>query len=287
MKEIINKINSSELDKLLIEYNKNKDNPRIIKSRRLTKKLTFESYNYGKFIVLDKVEKNNKGKNYYNYYRVQFIETGYIANKVELKSIQRGDIKDYLYKSLKSIGYLGEDYKQIQQHDPILCKYLYNKWTRMIDRCYNSSNTKYQFYGGKNVTVDNNWLCFCNYYNDVTGMSSFDKDLVLSQKLTLDKDKLQINIENKVYSKNTCCWLSMKEQGEYRDNEKAKDKYKKIFVVTFPDNHTEVHKCIRKFCRKYNLDQANVTRCFNGRQKSHKDYKFRFADELEINKYFS
>ncbi len=82
----------------------------------------------------------------------------------------------------------------------------YSVWKNMIYRCYSKSDDKYRFYGGNGVTVSDDWHCYDNFRRDIEHLEGFDEFLFYENKLELDKDLL--SEENKIYSKETCRWVS-------------------------------------------------------------------------------
>lgn len=80
----------------------------------------------------------------------------------------------------------------------------------MLSRCYNTKNKNYNQYGGIGVRVDPRWYCFENFVEDVKTLPGYDKFLGNPDIYQLDKDYLQQNIPHsqRVYSKNTCIWIS-------------------------------------------------------------------------------
>ena len=76
---------------------------------------------------------------------------------------------------------------------------LYGQWGHMKDRCMNTNNSSYKWYGGKGITVCNEWKAFIPFYtwalanNWVSG-------------LTLDRID-----SSKGYCPENCQWLSMAE----------------------------------------------------------------------------
>lgn len=43
----------------------------------------------------------------------------------------------------------------------------YNSWRAMLERCLNPNNSHYKHYGGRGITVCNEWLTFENFFRDV------------------------------------------------------------------------------------------------------------------------
>ena len=231
--------------------------------------IILDSYNFGKFKIID----FNKDK-----FKIKFIDTGYKCN-VNIKEIRTGKIRDCMAISLCNVARLGKMYKDIKKEDPELCKALHEKWASMILRCYSPNTKYYELYGGKGIKVSNSWLTFTNFYKDAIELSGFDRTSVINGYVTLDKDKLQIDIDNKVYSKKTCCWLTMKEQSKYVDHVSCKKEYMKKVKCIFPDNNSITFYGIRKFARKHNLSQSAINKCLNGKQITHAGCKFEYCSE--------
>ena len=76
-------------------------------------------------------------------------------------------------------------------------KDIYTRWSHMHDRCNDSNRRSY-----KNVKVCDEWYNFDNFYNWViSDKSNYHKEYVL------DKDILQWNSKNKIYSPDTCIFI--------------------------------------------------------------------------------
>lgn len=87
---------------------------------------------------------------------------------------------------------------------------LRNRYYSMMNRCYNVNCKKYKNYGARGITVCNRWKDnLSNYLKDVKLLDGYDENLILQGKLQLDKD-LKIK-ESKIYSPDTCKWVTEKE----------------------------------------------------------------------------
>lgn len=86
----------------------------------------------------------------------------------------------------------------------------HNAWRAMLKRCYGHTDGSYASYGGRGVTV-------CDRWNPAKGGSyaNFISDMGLppSASHSIDKDKLG---DGTLYSPETCCWLTTKEQCRFR-----------------------------------------------------------------------
>lgn len=86
---------------------------------------------------------------------------------------------------------------------------LYSIWLNMRERCYRESNNRYKSYGGKGITVCDEWMGdngFVNFYNWAMNNGYGDN-------LTLERMD-----NNEKYCAENCRWATMKEQQNHRTN---------------------------------------------------------------------
>ena len=97
-------------------------------------------------------------------------------------------------------------FKPQQKHG--LCKHrLFKIWSNMKDRCLREKNTAYKDYGGRGITVCQEWMDdFINFY--IWAMKNGYKD-----DLSIDR----INV-NGNYEPQNCRWITRKEQCFNRRN---------------------------------------------------------------------
>ena len=211
------------------------------------------------FIVLEKSEKKDKK---HSYYKIKFIESGFIIDNARSDSIKNGRIKDKLVKTLFGVGSIGyantrEDNKK------------YKLWYNMLSRCYNKKDKSYKYYGAKGITVESRWHRYDFFLNDIEKIEGWNKEEFYKGNLFLDKD-IKSN-EFKIYSLETCKFVSQQTNQQQRTEEYN---LKHIKMVIFPDGHEEEIKNLSQFCIEHNLHRQNAQGCLNGKQKQTKGFKF-------------
>jgi hypothetical protein len=83
-------------------------------------------------------------------------------------------------------------------------KRVYSIWSNMINRCIKSENKDYSHYGGRGITVCDEWLSYDNFYEWAVA-NGYEDNLTLDRK---DNDK--------EYSPDNCRWVDMSTQSRNR-----------------------------------------------------------------------
>lgn len=156
-----------------------------------------------KFVVKHSYMKNGR-----RYACVEFIDTGTIDH-FRMDVVNNGEIKDRYAKDIMGRFSIG-DAKKIDN------KKEYNLWHHMLERCYVEDNKSFPNYGKKGVIVCDRWHCFEYFLNDIRLVEGYDNKLFNEGLLQLDKDIKQKNSINKIYSLETCKFVSREENYKHR-----------------------------------------------------------------------
>lgn len=182
----------------------------------------YESQNCGKFRVIRELIP-------IGYYRksrlfeIEFLNSGY-RTVVTRHSLYDGKVKDRSLITVYNTGYIGQE--DIFSIAP-LEKTIYKVWEGIISRCYNPKDLHYHNYGGIGVRVSDRWLAFRNFEHDVQLKANYNRKILEPYMFHLDKDFLQrhLPVNQRIYSNETCLWVSMYENALIKGLDNGKIKY--------------------------------------------------------------
>lgn len=106
--------------------------------------------------------------------------------------------------STKSCGCLLRDLFKKQAEERLAFSRLYNTWSSMKQRCYNPKNNRYCYYGGKGISVCNDWIVF-------GGFKKWALESGYKEGMTVDRID-----PSKNYSPDNCQWLSKSDNNSKR-----------------------------------------------------------------------
>jgi hypothetical protein len=84
-----------------------------------------------------------------------------------IKSFSKANLDGKNRRSTKSCGCLSEEYSAAITTHAMTGTPEYNAWLNMLNRCNNPSNTHYESYGGRGVSVCPEWASFEAFLKDV------------------------------------------------------------------------------------------------------------------------
>lgn len=106
-------------------------------------------------------------------------------------------------------------------------------WQGMNTRCNVPNDPAYVRYGGRGITISEDWKCFEDFW----------KDMEEGYKSNLSIERKDVN---KGYSKENCRWATMKEQGRNRRNNT---------IIEYKGES----KCLSEFAEEYNLETYRLS----------------------------
>lgn len=110
---------------------------------------------------------------------------------------------------------------------------IYHVWEAIIQRCTNPNHPTYHYYGGRGITVCDEWRKFVNFFSD---MGEHPGDGYSIDRIDNDKG----------YYKENCRWATKDEQVENRRN---------IIKMTLPDGRVV---SLKKYCREMGYNYNTV-----------------------------
>ncbi len=148
---------------------------------------------------------------------LEIIKEKYKPTKVKCKCLNDDNIKIVDLASLvkgrtRSCGCLSFETKSkltIERNTKHgLSKHqLFNIWGKMISRCYNKNADNYDFYGGRGITICDEWHYDFKKFYDWAIVNGWQKDL------TIDR------MDNaSIYEPNNCRWTTQIEQANNKRN---------------------------------------------------------------------
>lgn len=218
--------------------------------------VTYDSNNCGKFTVLSKCNRTD-------FYHIRFHDTGTIK-KVRGYQIKTGCVRDPYAKTVCGVACVG-NIKTKGKYNA-----LYSVWRDMINRCYNPKNKHYKT--NKNVTVDNYWLCFENFYKDAKEIDGYDIQKINTGQYVLDKDLKQRKSAHKTYSKQTCIWV------EKSINNQIQDAQQNEFIAVSPEGKIFHDFNITRFAKEHGLKRRHISGVLHGRAHSTAGWRFSYQN---------
>lgn len=160
----------------------------------------FDTNHYGQCKVTSLSHSDKHGN---TYYEVAFLDTGFTSVRT-IQQIKAGAVRDPMTPTFINMGYLGEDYYNLPKgHTRDI-----NLWNSMLNRCYDEGDVSYVTYGAKGVIVAERWHNFSKFYHDIRLLSGWDEEKFYNGELSLDKDLKQPRVEHKIYSPETCVFMT-------------------------------------------------------------------------------
>lgn len=205
----------------------------------------YKSNNFGEFKVINFERVNKSGV---LMYRIKFLDTEG-ERIVSSRTIVTGGVRDYRKPTYFGVGYLGDEYPNITHIERVK-----KVWVGMISRCYNIRDDSYDYYGGKGVTVIHEWHDYSKFFSDLPNVDGWDKEKFMVGEIQLDKDYKQVGVENKIYSLETCTFLTHKENSNL-----ATYDIQRVFSALSPEGiYFPTVRNVANFCKENSIPDKNA-----------------------------
>lgn len=213
----------------------------------------WDTRNCGQCEIIGLLEKH-KG---YHIFLVKFKDGTLV--RARHTNIKNGTINNPYSKNICDVACTG-------RVENVSKNFLYEHWKQIIYRCYDKTHIRYKDYGGRGIKVDNRWLCFEYFLNDI---QLFDNYKILQNGRYYQIDRKD---NNKNYSLENCKISTAKEN--------SRNKRSNVFIKVFKNNTLIEIGYLTDISNKYNLARATIKRRI--KSKSVVDgIEFQFATKEE------
>ena len=219
---------------------------------------------FGRLVITDylgfynkKNTNSEKGKEHY--YNAK-CDCGKTSEEIMRRNLTRGKIK--------SCGCLHKEGLSEMATTHGLSKHkLYTKHLSMKKRCNNPNDSKYEYYGGRGISICEEWSGedgFINFYN-------WAMESGYEEHLSIDR----INVDGN-YEPSNCKWATKKEQVVNR-------RKTRIPTAISPDGEVHIIDCLEDFINYNGFDRFTVYKCLNGEYRQHNGWQFKYITSNEEN----
>lgn len=205
---------------------------------------------------------NNSGKLRVSEYlgakrvKVTFEKTGY-STYTQVVNIKKGQVKDPYTPSVYGVGFIGSG-----EHSPSINRKLtpaYMSWHRMMERCYCVKKLE-EKPSYKGCTVCDEWHNFQNF------AEWYSKHMPTEpEKNSLDKDILSGKQRGKVYSPETCMFVTYVENSRHANSRE--------YLFLNPKGEVEHVTNLKEFSRNNSLNSEMMYRLNMGKIKQHRGWQ--------------
>lgn len=184
--------------------------------------------------ILDLERRTQANGRIRNYITVEILDTGFILQCTS-DNFKRDKFKDLLKPTILGYGKLGYIDSIVEENKCLLSEIKeYDLWTGIINRACCEHTEKNLSYN--NVTLDERWLRFDYFYEDVKEIPNYIMWKTFQQdypnvKNIFEFDKDILSKENKVYSKETCMFLPKFINASYTSTTKEKTKKELLKIM--------------------------------------------------------
>ena len=142
---------------------------------------------------------------------------------------------------------------------------VYHVWQAMKARCVNPNNRKFHIYGGKGITVCEEWLTFEGFWKDM--------EKGYSPGMTIDRIE-----SNQGYNKTNCQWLPHSENSAKTSVARPVTQYHIILKPERSLLELKQWPTALAAANELGLTAAHITVVCQGKRKSHGGYAWKYTE---------
>ena len=145
---------------------------------------------------------------------------------------------------------------------------LFRIWQGMKDRCSNLNNPEYKYYGGRGVRVCDEWV------NDFEAFEQWSMSNGYADSFVIDKDIkcAELKLEIKIYSPQTCLWVTPTEN----TFEANKVKVKEVYQYDLNNNFIAKYASQSEAHRQTKISQGNIGQALRGERETAGGFRWKY-----------
>ena len=214
---------------------------------------------------------------------IEFQDEYKTKKKVCYSQCKSGSIKNPYHPSIPGIGCLGlmSDGSRPKTKENGKITREYNVWKGMLQRCYDGKE-RHKTY--KNCTVAEEWHCYATFLQDLPSIEGYELWFNNpNQHISLDKDIKQQDVENKIYSLETVCFVTNEENVKEmidRCGHPSDIQGIKVYGVNIKTGEkTKIFNSMNEAERELGINNVCIGRCVNGKIKKTHGYRWYKVEE--------
>ena len=204
---------------------------------------------------------------------IEFCDEHRAKVHTNYKACQKGNVKNPYFPSVYGVacvGLMSDGTKPKTRANGKLSRE-YNTWHDMVKRVYDPKfHERYPTY--KDVKLDKDLHCFAYFLEHIHLIDGYEEVWLKSDvgdRVVLDKDIKQHEVENKIYSLDTVCFITNEDNvKEMMDRCGTGTKPTKVYGVNVKTGeHTKIFESISEASRELNIQINSISRCCMGDKK--------------------